>query len=175
MEGRQYRFWQIVVYLGGWAILNGVLFWLVSFWDALGRGAKLGLGAVPALTAFALAAAMWRLERFRLTFVALIVAIVAVIIFLLLRLAPGDPVAIIVGDNASPDQITAVRQRLGLARAFLRKPALLILDEATNALDLQNEAEIMDKLKMLDPETTIIVISHRPTAVERADRVIAIG
>ena len=41
-------------------------------------------------------------------------AIVAVIIFLLLRLAPGDPVAILVGDNASPEQITAIRQHMGL-------------------------------------------------------------
>jgi serine/threonine protein kinase/class 3 adenylate cyclase len=78
MEGRQYRFWQTVVYLGGWSLLNGVLFWLVRFWDELGRGTKLALGAVPVLTAAALAVAMWRLERFRLTFVALIVAVLAV-------------------------------------------------------------------------------------------------
>ncbi|MEM7774997.1 MAG: ABC transporter permease [Pseudomonadota bacterium] len=50
----------------------------------------------------------------RLASTVLVMAIVAVIVFLLLRLAPGDPVAIVVGDNASPDQITAVRQRLGL-------------------------------------------------------------
>ncbi len=78
MEGRQYRFWQIMVYLGGWAILNGVSFWLIRFWGDLGHGTKLALGSVPALTAFGLAAAMWRVERFRLTFVALIVAIMAV-------------------------------------------------------------------------------------------------
>ncbi|MEZ5844484.1 MAG: ABC transporter permease [Hyphomicrobiaceae bacterium] len=50
----------------------------------------------------------------RLASTVLVMAIVAVIIFLLLRLAPGDPVAIIVGDNASPSQIDAVRKRLGL-------------------------------------------------------------
>lgn len=50
----------------------------------------------------------------RLAATVLVMAIVAVIIFLLLRLAPGDPVAILVGDNASPAQITAVRQHLGL-------------------------------------------------------------
>ena len=44
----------------------------------------------------------------------IVMAIVAVIIFLLVRIAPGDPVAILVGDNASPDQIDAVRKQLGL-------------------------------------------------------------
>ena len=44
----------------------------------------------------------------------IVMAIVAVIIFLLVRIAPGDPVAILVGDNASPDQIDAVRRQLGL-------------------------------------------------------------
>jgi peptide/nickel transport system permease protein len=44
----------------------------------------------------------------------IVMAIVAVIIFLLVRIAPGDPVAILVGDNASPDQILAVRKQLGL-------------------------------------------------------------
>ncbi|MGI9521016.1 MAG: ABC transporter permease [Hyphomicrobiaceae bacterium] len=50
----------------------------------------------------------------RLASTVFVMAIVAVIIFLLLRIAPGDPVAILVGDNASPDQITAIRQQLGL-------------------------------------------------------------
>lgn len=50
----------------------------------------------------------------RLASTVFVMAIVAVIIFLLLRLAPGDPVAILVGDNASPEQITAIRQHLGL-------------------------------------------------------------
>ncbi|MEL6298451.1 MAG: ABC transporter permease [Pseudomonadota bacterium] len=43
-----------------------------------------------------------------------VMAVVAILIFLLLRLAPGDPVAILVGDNASPAQIEAVRKQLGL-------------------------------------------------------------
>jgi len=50
----------------------------------------------------------------RLASTVFVMAIVAVIIFLLLRLAPGDPVAILVGDNASPEQITAIRQHMGL-------------------------------------------------------------
>ncbi len=50
----------------------------------------------------------------RLASTVFVMAIVAVIIFLLLRIAPGDPVAILVGDNASPAQITAIRKQLGL-------------------------------------------------------------
>ncbi len=50
----------------------------------------------------------------RLLSTVLVMAIVAIFIFLLLRIAPGDPVAILVGDNASPAQITAIRQKLGL-------------------------------------------------------------
>ena len=50
----------------------------------------------------------------RLASTVFVMAIVAVIIFLLLRIAPGDPVAILVGDNASPEQITAIRKQMGL-------------------------------------------------------------
>jgi serine/threonine protein kinase len=78
MEGRQYRLWQTVVYLGGWCLLNGVFFWLIRFWEEMGRGMKLALGAAPVLTAAGMAAVMWRWERFRLVFVALIVAVLAV-------------------------------------------------------------------------------------------------
>jgi hypothetical protein len=77
MEGRLFRLWQTLVYIGGWAVVNGSLLWLMQHWDTLSRAGKLMLGSVPALTTFALAAAMWRMERFRLFFVALIVAVLA--------------------------------------------------------------------------------------------------
>jgi len=77
MEGRLFRLWQTLVYVGGWAVINGALLWLMQHWDSLSRTGKLLLGSVPALTTFALAAMMWRMERFRLFFVALIVAILA--------------------------------------------------------------------------------------------------
>jgi serine/threonine protein kinase/class 3 adenylate cyclase len=78
MEGRHHRLWPTLVYLGGWAVINGAVLWLIQHWAELSRGGRLLLGSVPALTAFALAAGLWRLERFRLTFVALIVGVVAV-------------------------------------------------------------------------------------------------
>ena len=61
------------------------------------------------------------------------------------------------------------RQRLALARAFLLKPALLILDEATNSLDLENEAAILRTVR--EAGMTTLLISHRPSAVAAADRV----
>jgi ATP-binding cassette, subfamily C, bacterial len=61
------------------------------------------------------------------------------------------------------------RQRIALARALLLQPSLLILDEATNSLDLENEENILNVVKGLG--VTTILISHRPSAVRVADRV----
>jgi serine/threonine protein kinase/class 3 adenylate cyclase len=81
MEGRWHRLWPTLVYLGGWAVVHGAVLWLMQHWVELSRTGRLLLGSVPAVTAFALAGGMWRLERFRLTFVALIVGILAVPLF----------------------------------------------------------------------------------------------
>jgi len=64
------------------------------------------------------------------------------------------------------------RQRLALARAMMRKPTLLILDEATNALDPYNEGKIIEALKKLKGKTTIIMITHKPELLKMADQVI---
>ncbi len=66
------------------------------------------------------------------------------------------------------------RQRIVLARALLRKPALLILDEATSALDPVNEDRIRQALDRLKREMTIIVIAHRPSTIRNADQVIVL-
>ena len=65
------------------------------------------------------------------------------------------------------------RQRLSLARAFLRKPQLLILDEATSALDSQNEELIQDAIAEFSSSTTII-IAHRLSTIVNADLIIVI-
>lgn len=64
------------------------------------------------------------------------------------------------------------RQRLAIARELLRRPQLLILDEATNALDIDNESRVLDNLRHYYPSMTILVIAHRPTAIAKADRVV---
>jgi ABC-type multidrug transport system fused ATPase/permease subunit len=64
------------------------------------------------------------------------------------------------------------RQRLGLARALLRKPRLLILDEATSALDAELEAQIREAIERHLPDCTKLVISHHEGAVRGADRAV---
>jgi ABC-type multidrug transport system fused ATPase/permease subunit len=63
------------------------------------------------------------------------------------------------------------RQRLGIARALITKPKLLILDEATSSLDGITESEISDALRRLKGEVTLIVIAHRLSTVVNADRI----
>lgn len=61
------------------------------------------------------------------------------------------------------------RQRLALARALVRKPSLLILDEATNSLDSENENKILEAIEKLHGQMTILIISHRLSTVCKAD------
>ncbi len=65
------------------------------------------------------------------------------------------------------------RQRLCLARAIIKDPAILILDEATSALDSQSEHLIQDSLKKVLADKTAIMIAHRLSTVQHADRIIA--
>lgn len=61
------------------------------------------------------------------------------------------------------------RQRLALARALLRKPSLLILDEATSNLDLENEKKILKAIDELHGKITILIIAHRLSTIKNAD------
>lgn len=61
------------------------------------------------------------------------------------------------------------RQRLGLARALLRRPALLILDEATNAIDIAGERSILAAMAALTPHMTILMVAHRRESLEYCD------
>lgn len=67
------------------------------------------------------------------------------------------------------------RQRIAIARAMVRKPRLLILDEATTALDPATEAAICATLRELSQYVTILAISHQPAIVAAADRVYRVG
>ena len=61
------------------------------------------------------------------------------------------------------------KQRISIARALYKKPSILILDEATNSLDLINEKDILKNLKKLKDEMTIIFISHKVTSLTICD------
>jgi len=66
------------------------------------------------------------------------------------------------------------RQRLALARALLRQPAFLVLDEATSHLDGKNERLIQEALDGLQHRVTMLVIAHRLETVRRADHIIVV-
>lgn len=63
------------------------------------------------------------------------------------------------------------RQRLALARALLRRPPLLVLDEATSSLDAENEDRIRRAIDGLHGRTTILVIAHRLSSIRSADAI----
>ena len=63
------------------------------------------------------------------------------------------------------------RQRIALARALLRRPAVLVLDEATSNLDVDNERRVQAAVESLRGRLTIVMIAHRLTTVRSADRI----
>lgn len=72
------------------------------------------------------------------------------------------------GTNVSGGQ----KQRLCIARALLKKPKILILDDSTSAVDTKTDAKIRKAMREYIPETTKIIIAQRTASVEDADRII---
>ena len=65
-------------------------------------------------------------------------------------------------------------QRLGIARALYRSPAILLLDEATSSLDLETEKEFINSINKIKNKLTMIIITHRFASLEICDKIYSI-
>jgi ATP-binding cassette subfamily B protein len=72
------------------------------------------------------------------------------------------------GVNLSGGQM----QRTAAARAFIRQPQLLLLDDISSALDVETERVLWDRLFSRTPRPTCIIVSHRRSVLQRADKVV---
>jgi len=64
------------------------------------------------------------------------------------------------------------RQRIALARAFLARPAILLLDEPTSALDAMTELFVRESLKKIDWKCTVVIATHRPAVIWDCDLIV---
>lgn len=67
------------------------------------------------------------------------------------------------------------KQRLSIARAFLKNSPIILLDEITSSLDIENEKKIQDSLKLLIKNKTVVIISHKLKAIEKVDNIIVLN
>ena len=75
------------------------------------------------------------------------------------------------GRRAGRTAVGGQRQRLVIARALYRDPEVLVFDEATSALDQETEQAVMDAIRTLAHQKTLLIISHRPATLQGCDLV----
>ena len=66
------------------------------------------------------------------------------------------------------------KQRLLIARAIYKNPSFLFFDEATNALDANNESRIVENMKAFTKGKTVVIVAHRLSTVRNADKIVVL-
>ena len=74
------------------------------------------------------------------------------------------------GKNLSGGQ----RQRLTIARAVVKKPEILILDDSASALDFATDAALRKAIREMEGETTVFIVSQRAASIQHADRIVVL-
>lgn len=77
-----------------------------------------------------------------------------------------------IGDARNERLSSSLLQKISLARAYLKKPAILLCDEAASGLDYEGDAAFMDVIKSLRGITTVFLVTHRPSHLKLADGII---
>ena len=66
------------------------------------------------------------------------------------------------------------KQRISLARAILKDPSIIILDDTTSAIDMETESMIQNELKKISDERTVFIIAHRISSIIHADQILVL-
>lgn len=64
------------------------------------------------------------------------------------------------------------KQRISLARALLKEPSIIILDDTTSAVDMETESQIQYELKNMHKDATVFIIAHRISSIRDADKIL---
>ncbi len=66
------------------------------------------------------------------------------------------------------------KQRISLARALLKNPSIVILDDTTSAVDMETETQIQSELKSINNDQTVFIIAHRISSIKEADQILVV-
>ena len=77
--------------------------------------------------------------------------------------------------NAKPHQLSGgQKQRMTIARALVRKPEILILDDSASALDFATDAALRKSIKEMKNQPTVFIVSQRAASIQHADQIIVL-